>query len=51
VRDGETFTLTLCGERSAQTWAPLPSGLGQKIGRLFNALRGAPPAWKTLETL
>ena len=51
VRDGETLTLTLCGERSAQTWAPPPSGLGQKIGRLFNALRGAPPAWKTLETL
>jgi hypothetical protein len=51
VRIGETFLLTLCGERSAQTWAPAPSGLGQKIGRLFNALRGATPAWKTLETL
>jgi hypothetical protein len=51
VRGGEPFTLTLCGERSAQTWAPPPSGLGQKIGRFFNALRGAPPAWKTLETL
>lgn len=51
VRGGEPFTLTLCGERSAQTWAPPPSGLGLKIGRLFNALRGASPAWKTLETL
>lgn len=51
VRHGEPFTLTLCGERSAQTWTPTPSGLGQKIGRLFHALRGAPPAWKTLETL
>lgn len=51
VRGGEPFTLTLCGEHSAQTWTPPPSGLGQKIGRLFNALRGASPAWKTLETL
>ncbi len=51
VRGGEPFTLTLCGERSAQTWAPPPSSLGQKIGRLFHALRGASPAWKTLETL
>jgi len=51
VRAGEPFTLTLCGERNAQTWAPPPSGLGQKIGRLFHALRGASPAWKTLETL
>jgi hypothetical protein len=51
VRAGEPFTLTLCGERSAQTWTPPPSGLGQKIGRFFNALRGAPPAWKILETL
>ena len=51
VRDGKPFTLTLCGERSAQIWAPPPTGLGQKIGRLFNALRGAQPAWKTLETL
>ena len=51
VRAGEPFTLTLCGERSAQTWTPPPSGFGQKIGRFFNALRGAAPAWKTLEAL
>jgi hypothetical protein len=51
VRQGEPFTLTLCGERNAQTWAPPPSGLRQRIGRFFHALRGAPPAWKTLETL
>ena len=51
VRAGEPFTLTLCGERSAQTWTPPPSGFGQKIGRFFNTLRGAAPAWKTLEAL
>lgn len=51
LRDGEPLTLTLCGERSAQTWTPPPSGLGQKIGRLFHALRGTPTAWKTLEAL
>jgi hypothetical protein len=51
VGQGQPFTLTLCGERSAQTWAPPPSGLGPRIGRFFHLLRGAPPAWKTLETL
>lgn len=52
VRAGQSVMLTLCGERSAQTWAtPAPSGLSQKIGRLFNALRGTTPAWKTLEIL
>lgn len=51
VRASAPFTLTLCGERSAQTWTPPPSGLGQKIGRFFNAFRGSPPAWKTLEAL
>ena len=52
VRAGQTVMLTLCGERNAQTWTtPAPSGLSQTIGRLFNALRGATPAWKTLEIL
>jgi len=51
VRIGETFLLTLCGECSAQTWTPPPSSLSRTIGRFFNALRGATPAWKTLETL
>lgn len=52
VRNGQPVMLTLCGERNAQTWAPpAPSGLSQTLGRLFNALRGATPAWKTLETL
>jgi hypothetical protein len=51
VRAGEALTLTLCGERNAQTWAPPPQGLSQTIGRLFNALRGATPAWKHLEAL
>jgi hypothetical protein len=51
VRAGGQVTLTLCGERHAQTWVRRPLGLGRRIGGFFNALRGATPVGKHLETL
>lgn len=48
---GERVTLTLCGERSAQTWVNAPRGTGARIGRLFKQLLGSAPAWKALEAL
>jgi hypothetical protein len=51
ARRGEPVTLTLCGERSAQTWVNAPRGPGARIGRLFKHLLGREPAWKALEPL
>jgi hypothetical protein len=51
ARHGEPVTLTLCGERCAQTWANAPSGAGPRLGRLFKNLLGREPAWKVLESL
>lgn len=51
TRRGETVTLTLCGERCAQTWTRAPRGAGARIGRLFKNLLGREPAWKALESL
>jgi len=51
TRRGEPVTLTLCGERGAQTWVSAPRGTGARIGRLFKNLLGTAPAWKVLESL
>jgi hypothetical protein len=51
ARSGEPVTLTLCGERCAQTWVNAPQGAGARLGRLFKNLLGREPAWKVLETL
>lgn len=51
ARRGEPVTLTLCGERCAQTWVNAPQGAGARLGRLFKNLLGREPAWKALEPL
>lgn len=51
ARRGEAVTLTLCGERCAQTWGNAPRGAGARLGRLFKNLLGREPAWKVLESL
>lgn len=51
ARRGEAVTLTLCGERGAQTWVNAPRGAAARLGRLFKNLLGTPPAWKSLEPL
>ncbi len=51
ARLGEAVSLTLCGERSAQTWVNAPRSTGARIARLFKKLLGAAPAWKALEAL
>ena len=51
ARRAEPVTLTLCGERCAQTWVNAPHGAGARLGRLFKKLLGREPAWKALETL
>jgi hypothetical protein len=51
ARRGEPVTLTLCGERCAQTWANAPRSAGARISRLFKNLLGREPAWKVLESL
>lgn len=51
ARRGDPVTLTLCGERCAQTWVNAPRGTGARIGRLFKNLLGREPAWKVLESL
>ncbi|WP_226491717.1 phosphoglycerate mutase [Hydrogenophaga taeniospiralis] len=51
ARRGEAVTLTLCGERSAQTRVSAPRGGAARLGRLFKNLLGTPPAWKALEPL
>jgi hypothetical protein len=51
ARRGEPVSLTLCGERSAQTWVNAPQTLGARTGRLFKNLLGTAPAWKALEPL
>jgi len=51
TRRGEPVSLTLCGERGAQTWVNAPRGTGARLGRLFKKLLGAAPAWKALEAL
>ena len=49
---GEPVTLTLCGERSAQTWHNTrPRGVLARAGQLLSGLRGPTPAWKHLELL
>lgn len=45
---GESIQLTLCGEKSAQTWASAPTGWRQ---RLLRALRPAPAAAQALAAL
>ena len=53
VQRGEPVTLTLCGERSTQTWHnnTRPSGMLAQAGQLLSRLRGPTPAWKHLEVL
>jgi len=51
ARRGEPVTLTLCGERCAQTWVNAPHSVGARLGRLFKNLLGREPAWKALEPL
>jgi antitoxin (DNA-binding transcriptional repressor) of toxin-antitoxin stability system len=52
ARAGEPITLTLCGERIAQTWQNTrPRGALARVGHLITSLRGATPAWKHLEVL
>ncbi len=52
ARQGAPVTLTLCGERNAQTWHNHPpSGALARAGQFLNRLRGATPAWKHLELL
>jgi hypothetical protein len=39
---GEAVTLTLCGERNAQTWSSRPAGaLRRRIGGLFGGRKAA----------
>ncbi|WP_084360508.1 hypothetical protein [Hydrogenophaga palleronii] len=51
VQRGEPFTLTLCGERSAQRFTHAPRSAVARVGRWIKNLPGRAPAWKTLETL
>lgn len=51
ARHGKAVTLTLCGERCAQTWVNAPRSTGASIARLFKNLLGTAPAWKALEPL
>ena len=52
ARQGAPVTLTLCGERNAQTWHNHPQrGALVRAGQLLTRLRGATPAWKHLELL
>ncbi len=51
ARRGEPVTLTLCGERSAQTWVSAPRSAGARVAHLFKNLMGTAPAWKALEAL
>ena len=51
ARAGDPVTLTLCGERGWAQWALRPRGMGQRLIRALQSLRGTPPAWKHLDTL
>jgi hypothetical protein len=52
AKAGQLLTVTLCGERNAQTWHNArPRGALASVGQFFNSLRGATPAWKHLDTL
>ena len=52
VKRGETVSLTLCGERNAQTWHNTRSaGPLTKASHFLSRLRGPTPAWKHLERL
>jgi hypothetical protein len=52
AKAGESITLTLCGERNAQTWHNTRArGALARLGQFITAMRGATPAWKQLEVL
>ena len=51
VRAGGQLTLTLCGERHAQTWVRQPVSLVRRLGHFFQSLRGPKPAWQSLQSL
>lgn len=51
ARRGEPVALTLCGERTAQTWGNAARSTGARLGQLLKNLRGRTPAWKALEPL
>ena len=42
-QSNEPVTITLCGERTAQTWQTAPRSLAQRLGGLFQ--RRTAPAW------
>jgi hypothetical protein len=48
---GGQVTLTLCGERHAQTWVQQPASLSRRLGHFFQTLRGPKPAWQALQSL
>ena len=51
LRSGGKVTLTLCGERHAQTWVRQPASLVRRLGHFFQSLRGQKPAWQALQSL
>lgn len=51
LRAGGQVTLTLCGERHAQTWVRQPARLSRRIGHFLQSLRGPKPAWQALQAL
>jgi hypothetical protein len=52
ARQGEQISLTLCGERNAQTWHNTRArGALARTGQFLSGLRGPTPAWKHLELL
>lgn len=52
ARTGHSTTLTLCGERCAQTWRSAPTGGAMaRVGQFLLKLRGTAPAWQHLDTL
>jgi hypothetical protein len=51
ARAGGQVTLTLCGERHAQTWVQQPVSLARRAGHFFKTLRGPKPAWQALQLL
>lgn len=51
LRMGGQVTLTLCGERHAQTWVRQPASLSRRLAHFFQTLRGPKPAWQALESL
>jgi hypothetical protein len=52
AKAGQPLTLTLCGERNAQSWHNTrPQGAIARAGQFISSWRGATPAWKHLDTL